>query len=78
MKAANVATNPNMTIADSRAAGYCVRGCRTRCAALGLDFRVFMRDGFPVEDMALLGDAQIDRTLTFTKARLAKETPDGQ
>jgi flavoprotein len=63
--------NQNMTIADCRNAGYCVRGCKKRCAELGLDFKVFMREGFPVEQMAQLDDAEIVRTLVITRARIA-------
>lgn len=64
-------TNPNMTFADCRNAGYCRKGCRRRCAELGLDFKVLVREGFPVEQMAQLDDAEIIRTLVITRARIA-------
>lgn len=68
------ATNPNMTIADCRNAGYCVKGCKKRCEELGLDFKVFMREGFPVEQMERLEDAEITRSLAVTRARIEKES----
>ena len=64
--------NPNMTLADTRNAGYCVRGSRRRCVELGLDFKTFVREGFPVEQMEALEDAEITRSLEFTRARLNK------
>jgi hypothetical protein len=67
-------TNPNMTIADCRNAGYCVKGCKKRCEELGLDFKVFMREGFPIAQMEKLQDAEIARSLQVTRARLAKES----
>lgn len=70
----NPKTNPNMTLADGRNAGYCVKGCRERCAALGLDWRVYVREGFPVELMETFNDDSIARTLAVTRARLAKES----
>ena len=63
--------NPNMTIADCRNAGYCVKGCKKRCEELGLDFKVFMRQGFPISEMEKLDDAEIQNSLVKTRARLA-------
>lgn len=70
-KANTSITNPNMTIADCRNAGYCVKGCKKRCEELGLDFKVFMREGFPVAEMEKLDDAEIQNSLVKTRARLA-------
>ena len=71
------ATNPNMTIQDCRAAGYCVKGCQRRCTELRLDFKVFMREGFPIEQMDKLTDQEIRRSLEVTRARLEKVKTDG-
>jgi len=68
----------NMTIADCRNAGYCVKGVKTRFESLGLDFRLFAREGLPAAQMEQINDAQIARALDVTRARLEKESRDGK
>jgi hypothetical protein len=52
-----VSQNPNVTIEDVRAAGYCVSGARTWFRQHGLSFRDFMREGVPISTLEATGDA---------------------
>ena len=38
-----------ITLADTKRAGYCVKGVRKFVEAAGMDFRDFARNGMPIE-----------------------------
>lgn len=63
-----------VTIADCRRAGYCVRGSKRRCAALGLDFRALITVGLSVEELEKLGDEDVNRCIASARARIARES----
>lgn len=46
-----------VTMVDVREVNLCVRGARNWFAAQGLDFRVFLVDGYPIEVIEATGDA---------------------
>lgn len=62
-----------VTIADCRAAGYCIRnGVRPKCEALGLDFRTLVREGLPLSAVEGIEDSQVQRIIRFAKMRMAQ------
>lgn len=64
---------PTLTIHDCRKAGYCVKGCRRRCAELDLDFKLLCREGLPLDELEELGraDVQIRRSCEVARERIA-------
>jgi hypothetical protein len=40
----------------ARALDYCARGVRGWCAAHGIDYLAFVREGLPLDDVLALGD----------------------
>ena len=62
-------TEPRLTIADCRKIGFCVDGVRARCRVLDLDFRTFVREGFPISEMEKIDDFQIQRAVEVARAR---------
>lgn len=62
----------NITVADMRRAGYCVRGIRSWFAANGLDFSEFMANGIPEEKLEAIGDAHANRMLELVRVTWAE------
>lgn len=61
-----------LNLADCRAAGYCVRGTKRRCADLGVDFRKLMGEGVPFEELEPLGDGDVNRCISFARDRIGR------
>lgn len=63
--------DPHLTIADCRAAGYCVDGARKWFATHGLDFRSFIRNGIHASEVrAAAGDnAILNNVIAAAEAR---------
>lgn len=57
---------------DIAAAGYCASGARRWFEAHGLDFRAFVKEGIPAEDLLATGDAMAERVV-----EVAREKHDG-
>lgn len=63
--------------ADVRAAGYCLNyGAREFCRRYGLDFRRFVREGIPVDELQSINDAQLARVIEVAHGR--QEKADGR
>lgn len=56
-------------IRDVRAAGLCLSGTRRHCAAVGLDFRRLVKEGLPMEEVAHLDDALVQRVVSAARER---------
>ena len=67
------AGRPPVRVEDVQAAGLCVRGLRRWCRAYGLDLRVLLRDGMPVEELRRIAetDEYARRVLAAYRRRLA-------
>jgi hypothetical protein len=50
-------TDLKVTITDVREVNLCVRGARQWFTSHGLDFRVFMQEGYSIEVIEATGDA---------------------
>lgn len=61
-----------LTVEDCRDIDFCVPGIRRRCKELNLDFRDFVKNGLPLEEMERLDDAQISRACAVARARIEK------
>lgn len=62
--------------ADAVRAGNCMTGSREWAKAHGLDFRTFMREGLPVEDLRALECPLADRACDAAEARAASEAAE--
>lgn len=58
-----------LTVADVRAAGFCLSGVRRQCAVLGVDFRQFVREGVPLEVAAAVDDALVQKAVEIARKR---------
>ena len=58
-----------VTMRDCLRAGFCATGTRAWMRAHGYDYRAFVRNGLPVEEMAKWGDAQADMTVAAARER---------
>lgn len=60
-----------LTIQDCRDIGFCIqKGVKPKCAALGVDFRIFARDGLDLEQARAFGDGQIDLAVAQAEKRI--------
>ena len=70
-----------VTIQDLRASRLCFQGARPWFARHGLDWQVFLREGFEAEVLAATGDALALRVIAIAAEREAfeagKEASDG-
>ncbi|MFC3724411.1 hypothetical protein [Neoaquamicrobium sediminum] len=48
-----------LTMGDVRRAGYCVRGSRRWFEATGRDFKLFLREGMPMDEARQIDDAVV-------------------
>lgn len=64
----------NITVKDARVAGFCMNGVRAKCRLLGIDFRSFFKQGYPISKAELIDDAQIAKTVEIARARIQKES----
>ena len=60
-----------VTIQDLRASRLCFQGARPWFARHGLDWQVFLREGFEAEVLAATGDALALRVIAVAEAREA-------
>ncbi len=65
-----------VTVVDCRRAGFCMKGVREFCAVHGIDFRAFVRDGYAIEDLAALDDANAARAAEIARARIASASTE--
>lgn len=57
-------SDERITIGDVRRAGYCVLGARKWCRQNGIDFKIFVKRGFPVSELHdLKNDAVVQQIL---------------
>lgn len=56
-------------IRDCRDCGYCVVGVKRRFHELGLDFHRLLREGIPVDELAGVEDAQLQRAIARAEDR---------
>ena len=62
--------DPIITVDDVIKAGHCVvPGLRDWCAAHGLDFRTFVKTGYPASTLLATGDALAVRVLALQESR---------
>lgn len=45
-----------LTVGDVQSSGYCVRGTRRWCLNNGIDFKKFVREGLPIEELEHIDD----------------------
>lgn len=69
--------NPIIWIDDIRLSGHCVKGARSWFEQHNLDFRDFIKNGIPADQLIAAGDALAVRVVERTKARRAQETEEG-
>jgi hypothetical protein len=62
-------TEERITITDVRRAGHCAAGARVWFEGHGIDFRVFLKNGIPVEDLLALKDGVADEVVRLTRER---------
>jgi hypothetical protein len=58
-----------VTIADVRAAGFCLSGARKHCQAVGVDFRRLVREGIPLSEVETIDDELVQRIVATTRER---------
>lgn len=58
-----------VTMADVRAHGVCVAGAREFCKRYNLDWREFVRHGFPCETLLATGDGLAAQVVETVRAR---------
>lgn len=59
-------TERRITITDIRRAGHCAAGAREWFEAHGIDFRAFLKDGVPVDQLKALHDGFADQVIERT------------
>lgn len=52
-----------VTLKHIRACGYCSKGVRAFCRQHGIDWSVFLREGFDIEDLRKIDDAMAQRVV---------------
>ena len=60
-----------LTVDDARKAGFCCRGQKLWAARVGIDMKVFVRDGIDVGDVSHIRDAKLDKAIAIAAAREA-------
>jgi len=66
---------PRVTVDDCRTSRFCLRGVRSHCSALGLDFRRLVREGLPVSELDGIDDELVRQCVRNARARCG--VPDG-
>lgn len=61
-----------VTIADVRAAGFCVSGVRHWFAGRKMDFRDFIKNGIPLETVVEIDDNFTKQVLAAREKRISK------
>lgn len=56
-----------VTIAHCRKAGYCVKGVKSHCLTLGLDFRKLVKGGIPIKEVEGIEDAAVRRIVNIAR-----------
>lgn len=52
-----------ITVQHCRELGYCLRGVRQFCDQGGIDFRDFVKNGFPLEKAREMNDGRVNRLI---------------
>lgn len=60
-------TQQTITMTDVRASGLCARGAKTWFQSHGLDFRKFLREGMPLDEVAKLDDGLSNRVVQYVR-----------
>lgn len=63
-----------VTVADVRAAGFCVSGMRRWFAMRKIDFKTFVREGMPLADAEAINDDYSNKVLAARAERLNKRS----
>ena len=64
-----IKSSTRLTIEDVRRAGHCVRGAKAWCEQHEIDFRDFLKNGYPLESVAALKDGYGDQIIARKLAR---------
>lgn len=62
-----------VTMTDCRACGYCAPGVVTRFEQLGFPKWQIVKEGIPLEELAEVDDAQVQRVVERARARIKEE-----
>lgn len=66
-----------LTSRDCLDAGYCVKGQRGFFEGHGFDFRQFVREGLPFDQLQHIEDSNLDRAMEYARRRAEKENGHG-
>ncbi len=62
---------PVIKMSDAYECGFCVRGTRTWCELRGIDFKKFVKDGYPISEAEKFNDALLNRVIERKKQSLS-------
>lgn len=66
-------TKEVVTMTDARACGFCAAGVISRLVQLGFPKWQILKGGIPIEQLAEVDDAQVQRAIEVARKRIEEE-----
>ena len=54
---------------DACSLGYCLRGVKAFCKKHSLDYKKFVKEGLPIEEVEQINDVMVKRLVEFVRGR---------
>lgn len=62
-------SQPVLTIQDCRSCGFCVKGVKSKCPEIGIDFKRLVKEGIPVAELEHIEDHHLQAALEKARER---------